>query len=318
MLNPVLESLKPVLENPKYVSIDYEKLEALAEALGNSGNLEDFQLPTWRSPAIIEEDSERTIEYFLVANTLNFKFWYDDTFERFKLDHKGTWVGAFGMLMCLTRALEWGIPITEPTYLKNLSLEECKQIFSGDRVMTMIEERTEILNEAGRVLAEKYGSFKALADEAKGYCFGDAIGGRGKGTGIVERLVNDFPSFNDVAIYEPTGDLIKFYKRAQLVVAMLYARLKGTDLFPIHDIDSLTIFADYQVPKGLWVMGVLEYAQPLLEKIRNRQLLGAGGIEEIEIRAHAIRAADVLIQKINKIRSKDEQINAVHIDYYIW
>ena len=84
------------------------------------------------------------------------------------------------------------------------------------------------------------------------------------------------PFFND------TG----FYKRAQITANDL--QLAGVADFP--DIDSLTIFADNLVPHVLHLDGVLHYdSEPVL--------VTAGSAYEIEIRACAVHACELIAAK---------------------
>ena len=113
------------------------------------------------------------------------------------------------------------------------------------------------------------------------------------GKGLVDRLVAEFPRFNDVSPYH--GHEVKLYKLAQLGYWALYAGLKRAGGFRIDDIGSMTAFADYIVPVALRVMDILVYTPELEEKIRTHQLIPRDSEEEVEIRAHMLyaeRAAD--------------------------
>lgn len=54
-------------------------------------------------------------------------------------------------------------------------------------------------------------------------------------------MVGSFPSFNDEARFE--GKMVRFYKRAQILVADLWACFEGKDYGDFHDIDTITMFA---------------------------------------------------------------------------
>ncbi len=311
MKNPVPESIIPVLENPKHVNIDLDVLDTLVPELAK----EDFPVPSMVSPAFIQENTSRTMDFFFITSSINFKFWYEDTKERFKSDlHGERYTGSMAMSACLLKAMESGMDVLDPGFLSNLTLDQAGDIFKGDRPIPMLEERKEILNKVGRVLLEKYnGKVSELIRRSGGRCFSK------KGnTGIVERVVRDFPSFNDQAVYRPTGDTISFYKRAQMFPSILYARLYSRGLFDAEDMDSLTVFADYQLPKALLSMGVMRYSPALWDKIKRRVLLSKGSEEELEIRAHTIHSAQLLMSRINGLRPREEHINALHFDHYLW
>ena len=58
---------------------------------------------------------------------------------------------------------------------------------------------------------------------------------------LVNLLVKHFPSFRDEAPFD--GRRVRFYKRAQIFVADLWAAFEGTGYGEFHDIEHLTMFA---------------------------------------------------------------------------
>ena len=100
---------------------------------------------------------------------------------------------------------------------------------------------------------------------------------------------------------------VGFYKRAQLTPADL--SLAGVARF--DDLDQLTIFADNLVPHVLRVDGVLGYAPGLLERINREELIPAGSAEELEIRACALHAVEL-------IKSELDGVTAMQLDYVLW
>jgi hypothetical protein len=98
---------------------------------------------------------------------------------------------------------------------------------------------------------------------------------------------------------------------------MLYGRFRNRDLFKIEDVEELTVFADYVVPKGLRDLGILNYGKSLAEKVDSLTPIRSGSLEELEIRASTIHACDRLIKQINIIKP-EEKVNALHIDYKLW
>ena len=59
-------------------------------------------------------------------------------------------------------------------------------------------------------------------------------------------LTTDFPCFRDCGLIN--GKEISFHKRAQIFVADLWSLFKGQSYGEFHDMDQLTMFADYRVP----------------------------------------------------------------------
>ena len=58
-------------------------------------------------------------------------------------------------------------------------------------------------------------------------------------------LVDNFPCFRDETRFE--GKPVRFYKRAQILVADLWACFEGTSHGQFHDIDTITMFAGKRV-----------------------------------------------------------------------
>lgn len=80
-------------------------------------------------------------------------------------------------------------------------------------------------------------------------------------------------------------------QRAQIFVGDLYGAFGGAGLGAFHDIDALTMFADYRVPVVLrHSLGVLRYSPALEAAVDAKQELAAGCEEELEIRAATVEA----------------------------
>jgi Potential Queuosine, Q, salvage protein family len=62
---------------------------------------------------------------------------------------------------------------------------------------------------------------------------------------------------------------VAILKRAQILVADVWACCGGRDLGEFSDIDELTAFADYRIPQSLLWLGVLEYSDELVKYLRN-------------------------------------------------
>ena len=95
-------------------------------------------------------------------------------------------------------------------------------------------------------------------------------------------------AFADVSRYE--GRPIPFYKRAQLAAADLH-RAGVADL---PGLDRLTAFADNLVPHVLRVDGILRLDPDLTARIEAGDLLEHGSAEEVELRACAVHAIELL------------------------
>src|SRR5439155_24910842 len=117
-------------------------------------------------------------------------------------------------------------------------------------------------------------------------------------------LLAEMPLYRDEADYH--GLAVPFYKRAQLTAADLARH----GLARFDDIDRLTLFADNLVPHVLRVDGVLRYDEALAARIDAEELLVPGGDEEIEIRACAVHAVELLAERTG--------LNPMTLDERLW
>lgn len=302
--NPVRESVRFVVESPRFVDIDRNRVGEVAGELWNG----EWSAPLWNAPVFPEENDVRTVDFFLLATSLDFAFRNFETGEKFQAVYKDEqWGGSYGMFACLKRALEVGVPILDGRYLSDISLEEVKSIFEGSPQIPLLEERWAILQEVGSVLSQKYdGRFRNFAEQHCARLFGEG--------GFVISLARDFPSYRDSWDYR--GKEIIFLKRAQLAAGMLYRR----GLIDPSDVDQLTVYADYVLPAGLRDMGILVYHPGLALKVDEGTLLVAGSPEEVEIRANTVYACDLLVEEVNKLRKPNDlpPVTCVELDYVLW
>lgn len=64
---------------------------------------------------------------------------------------------------------------------------------------------------------------------------------------LIDLVVNNFPCFDDKSTYPALGDApIYIRKRAQILVAEIWAALEGQGYGRFDDIDQITMFADYR------------------------------------------------------------------------
>jgi hypothetical protein len=308
MKNKVLESTRILLQDPKYVNIDEKAIDKLGEKFSK----EELKIPTWDLPVMLEGKTKEVIDFFLLGDSINFAYIDPATKVKYATNYAGIdWRGAMGMWASLKKAHENKIPILEGEYLVGITIKEMQKIFTGNIPMPMLEERTAIFQEMGQILLKKYGShFYNLVEASNNRLFNN-------GTGMVERLIQDFPSFDDSTVYG--NQVIRFDKRAQLGPATLYGRFENKGLFQVNDIEELTIFADYEIPKVLRHFGALIYENSLAKKVDTQEPILKNSKEELEIRASTIHASMKLIDKVNEYRKKqNEKVNALHLDYKLW
>jgi hypothetical protein len=94
--------------------------------------------------------------------------------------------------------------------------------------------------------------------------------------------------FADVSTYD--GEPVPFYKRAQIAVA----DLARAGVIAPPDLGRLTMFADNLVPHVLRLDGVLAFEPDLVARIDRGELIEHGSAEEVEIRACAVHAVELI------------------------
>ncbi len=150
------------------------------------------------------------------------------------------------------------------------------------------------LNDLGRHVAGDHGDqFAAVAGDAGS-----------SAVALVDHLAG-WGAFADTSRYD--GLVVPFLKRAQITAADL-AR-SGVAAF--HDLDRLTMFADNLVPHVLRIDGLLSYDPALLDRIERGELIEHDSREEIEIRACALHAVEL-------IAAERPGAAAADIDYVLW
>jgi Queuosine salvage protein len=105
---------------------------------------------------------------------------------------------------------------------------------------------------------------------------------------LAEHL-GSWTSFADTSRYDELA--LPFLKRAQIAVADL-ARSGVADF---RDLDALTMFADNLVPHVLRVDGILQFDPELVARIDREDLIEHDSREEIEIRACALHAVELIV-----------------------
>ncbi|KAJ2756066.1 hypothetical protein GGI19_001127 [Coemansia pectinata] len=270
--------------------------------------------------------NSQAIEWIFLVDALNFSFWSDQPHCQYSVTLDGkTYQGYWTLCAAVNRALAAGVPVTDAAYYAKASDEELAHVFRGDEgveSMPLLGERIKVLREVGRVLVDKYqGRFTNLL----ACCEGSA-------QRLVHLVVSEFACFRDEHQFH--GHAVAMYKRAQILVADIWACFEGKGLGRFVDIDSITMFADYRVPQALCHFGALEYSPRLLEFLRESEkvvrevgelnaqqcpptpgLLPPGHPWEIEIRGNSIWAVECIKRCIEE---SGTPVNAILLDFYLW
>lgn len=300
---PVMESVMPVVKAAKHVAVNIDAIDTVAQWLA----YEDFDVPPSGPQFDVGLVGDDLIDWTMLNACLNFAFTDFATTERFDTTYDGhTWADAEAMYACFRRAMDNDIPVLDGAWMSQVNRTELGTIFEGTIEIPMLEERVTILNEVGRTLTDRYnGAFHRFVNSCAPAMYAD-------GDGLLERLLVEFPRFNDVSDYH--GQPVQIHKLAQLGLWSMHR----TGVAVLDDIAAMTAFADYIVPVALRVMGILSCSTELAGKIDARMLIPRDSDEEIEIRAMALWATADLTEAVNAIRPHDMQLVIPEIDYRLW
>ena len=118
MAHPVLDSVRPVVDAARDVSLD---LDRLAEHAGWMA-YEELPPPAFMLPFPLELDRDGIVDFVLTATCINFAFTNFETRVRWEVEHEGRALAdADGMHYCLQRALAEGVPVTDGAWLAEVT-----------------------------------------------------------------------------------------------------------------------------------------------------------------------------------------------------
>ncbi len=106
-------------------------------------------------------------------------------------------------------------------------------------------------------------------------------------------MLDEMAFYHDVHEHPRAGEVL-LYKRAQITAHDLARTFGGAGPGRFDDLDELTMFPDNLVPHVLRVDGVLEFDDDLVARIDAAEDIAIGSAAEIEIRAGAVHAVELL------------------------
>jgi hypothetical protein len=271
-----------VAERARFVRIDRDAIERYASSLP----LERAVAPTLDRATHYVADDAGTLAYFVTLDAINFGSGYFP-----HLAKRPGMSGYFTVASSLKDEFERNGPMSAAR-LAGITAGVCAAIFgqATDNVpaMELMGLFAQALGDLGRLLMAKYdGRFEQLV---------------GAASGSAERLV-------DVLAEMP------FFKRAQLTAADLSLALGAKGLGSFRDLDRLTIFADNLVPHVLRIDGVLAYDPELAARIDREELITPGSPEEVEIRAAAVYAVELMRAALAR---GGREVTPMGLDYVLW
>lgn len=259
----VVSSAQYIYDNSIDVALDPRSTKRAADLIYQQMLAKGYSTKTWSEnelhPRLGEGDlplmsSVDLVNFVFTLDVLNFSFWSErSNEERFGIEYAGKkWTGYMSLVAALRRALDGGIPITSPEYWvddEKFTLEELRNVFRSttDEEIPLLEERFDCLKEAGAVLTD-VSSLSLLLVEVvltvqhfDGQVTELILQANHSAAGLVNLLSDHFPCFRDE--HKFNKKTVRILKRAQILVADLWAAFEGEDYGEFDDIDKITIFA---------------------------------------------------------------------------
>ncbi|XP_038054260.1 queuosine salvage protein-like [Patiria miniata] len=309
------ESGRLIASKSQDVTISEDGATDVANMIFKSLKKNEYSVEAWKQhdlhPKLMTKE---TVDWIFVLDTLNFSFWSEANDKRFLVDYRGSLhSGYWALCAAINRALDENIPITSASYYSRITVDQLRHIFRSatDTDIPLLDKRLEHLHEAGTVLLEKFeGSFVNCISQCDR-----------KASKLLHLITENFPSYRDVAMFE--GAAVSLYKRAQILIADIWACFEGKSYGEFIDIDVLTMFADYRVPQVLNYFEVIRYSPRLHEILQSGRLFTPGERLEVEIRGCSIWAVELIRQELKSLMAEDSSLsgltlNSIIIDFYLW
>ena len=236
----VLQDAEYIYDNSTDVAIDMRGTKAAAISVYNLMQEKSYRAGTWSEHELHPQaKDESSVDFIFLMDLLNFSFWSEgsDPDDGFAVDWQGKRrTGYRSLVACIQRALAEGLPITTPQFWTNTAVctdDVLRNVFRSDTATSipLLEDRIQCMREAGNILKEKFdGRFSTCIKHSAG-----------SAAALVNLLVEYFPSFDDRHHFEDRA--VCLYKRAQILVADLWACFEGESYGSFSDIDQITMFA---------------------------------------------------------------------------
>lgn len=276
MLEKVIDSCKYVMNNSKYITINYDKLDEFITTI----DCKDLKHWLSNNPySMLDLGIENVINFMLLYESIDYSFWGN---PKWTIDTElGLKDGADGLLYAMLRFVRKN-SIDD---LYNLSYEDFTEMLKGNVEIPLIKERYETLNENSKIVKEKMnGNFYKY------------IYSMHNDKELFQTIINNFPSFKDEREYD--GKIIYFYKLAQLLTSDILHLRKQMEEIEV-DYSHLVGCADYKIPQTMRALGITEYNDELEKIIDNRVEIDPSSKYEVEIRASMIVVIDYIKNKLD-------------------
>jgi hypothetical protein len=267
--------------------------ERIVEYARQLGNIEDRTGSARVRHSISPVQREQEAAFWFTLDAVNFGSGWFPTLRK-RAEKTGYGTIAAGIKRRFETEGRW-----TAAQLADLTQAELAEWLDQDPEHELVGLMTQSLRDLGATVRRLYGgSFAAVVDSA-----------HGSAIELVETLAG-WRSFADVSRYD--GRAIPFLKRAQIAAA----DLDRAGVAEFSDLQRLTMFADNLVPHVLRLDGILWFEPELVARIERGELIEHGSPEEVEIRACAVHAVELLIAAARDLGAAPP--SAARLDELLW
>jgi hypothetical protein len=273
-LDQLRDACQRVAQRAKWVDIDRTAISAYARNLGPAIAAQHAEPPdpeaTWGS-----ESAEQRAAFWLTIDAINFGSGWFPTIRK-RPGRSGYFTVAIGVRERFAAHGPW-----TAAELMTMTAGEIAASLQQDPAHALMGLFARSLNDLGRhVQTEFDGRFEAVPDAAHG----SAV--------TLATILGSWEYFADSSTYD--GIEVPFLKRAQIAAA----DLQDAGVAQFADLARLTMFADNLVPHVLHCDGILAYDRELEQRIERGNLLEHGSPEEVELRACALHAVELIVAEL--------------------
>jgi hypothetical protein len=251
----------------RFVRIEEKELPPYAAVLPRTTEA----LPSDSAIDLVEADGEARAAFVLCLDAINFGSGWWPTIRK-RPGRSGYFTIAAGLTERFRESGPWSA-----AELTAIDAAEIATVLGQDPDHPLMADFAAALRDVGEHVEREHGGrFEAVIEAAHGSAL------------ALADLLAGWRAFADVAIYD--GRSVPFFKRAQIAAA----DVARAGLAELRDRDRLTAFADNLVPQVLRLDGVLHLDPELERRIEAGELLEHGSPEEVELRACAVHAVELL------------------------
>lgn len=280
-----------VVNNSKYVTIDYDKLDSFIK------EIKENNYSHWSNNFNLNITEEEWILLCFIIESMNFCFWKK---PKWIMEYKGnTFSGSNALFNSIIKEVENNKEFFNIDYLNKLNKEEFNKIFEGiEGICPFLDKR--------------FNNFKEVVNYIKNHDFYNELYSINSDIELLNYITSNFKCFDDKSNYK--GKTIHFNKRANLLVNDLFnvsSKIKNN----IKSVSNLFGCADYGIPRTFREYGILNYNKELANLVDNEKEVKHDSEMEIEIRANMLYVIEIIKEELNK---RNIKVNSIELDNIIW